>query len=389
MKDDKTTPAHDLTPRADSDVADSGSSSVGVDDRRRKLLKNTATATATAVVAVGLLPKKWQKPTIDAVGLPVHAQTSPAVATTAATTEATTTAATTEATTTAATTEATTTASTTLPRLPVITISVDRTSVVAGGSATIILRADRVLSDNLDIGLSVTDGDRPSKYGTKEDGGDYTVGAFHRPADGEIKSGQSENSLELRTSDDDDTGTGTVVIRIRDRSSYTVGGDSEVTVTILPRPTATAATTTTASTTTAATTTAAPTTTPMPDFLASIFASELTISLASNSSFNVTARLEPVDKTLTTLPAAVTLPLDVKRNDGGGPNFALPDPPSVTFAAGTRFTRSGTDVFADMAFTITLTSGGNQFRVVEIGFDTLPAGVGLGSPSQVGFLLEP
>ena len=25
MKDDKTTPAHDLTPRADSDVTDSGS----------------------------------------------------------------------------------------------------------------------------------------------------------------------------------------------------------------------------------------------------------------------------------------------------------------------------------------------------------------------------
>ncbi len=101
-KDDKPTKAHDPTPRTDSDVTDSSSPSAGVDGKRRTLLRKTSAATATAALASWLLPKKWQKPAIDVVGLPVHAQTSPAVATTAATTEATTT----EATTTAATTTA-------------------------------------------------------------------------------------------------------------------------------------------------------------------------------------------------------------------------------------------------------------------------------------------
>ncbi len=112
MKGDKTTPAHDLTPRTDGDVTDSGSPP---HSNRRTLLKKTGTITATAALATWLLPKQWQKPVIDVVGLPLHAQTSPAVATTAATTGATTTeATTTEATTTeATTTEATTTEATT------------------------------------------------------------------------------------------------------------------------------------------------------------------------------------------------------------------------------------------------------------------------------------
>ena len=117
MKDDKTTPVRDLTPRADGDVTDSGSS---LHSKRRTLLKRTGTVTATAALATWLLPKQWQKPAIDVVGLPLHAQTSPAVVTTAATTGATTTEATTtrgtttEATTTrGTTTEATTTEATT------------------------------------------------------------------------------------------------------------------------------------------------------------------------------------------------------------------------------------------------------------------------------------
>ncbi len=42
-KDDKTTPAHDLTPRANGDVTDSDSPPphYRVDGKRRKLLKNT------------------------------------------------------------------------------------------------------------------------------------------------------------------------------------------------------------------------------------------------------------------------------------------------------------------------------------------------------------
>ena len=91
MKDDKTTPSHDLTPRADGDVTDSGSP---LHSKRRTLLKKTGTVTATAALATWLLPKQWQKPVIDVVGLPLHAQTSPAVATTVATTRATTTEAT-------------------------------------------------------------------------------------------------------------------------------------------------------------------------------------------------------------------------------------------------------------------------------------------------------
>ncbi len=94
-KDDKPTKAHDLTPRTDSDVADSDSPPpYRVDGKRRKLLKNTGGVAAGAALLLPLMPKKWQKPAIDVVALPVHAQTSPAVATTVAITTAPTTTAT-------------------------------------------------------------------------------------------------------------------------------------------------------------------------------------------------------------------------------------------------------------------------------------------------------
>ncbi len=83
MKDDKTKQAHDLTPPASGDVTDSGRPLPGVDSKRRTLLKKTGGVAAGAVLLSPLMPKKWQKPAIDVVGLPVHAQTSPAATTTA------------------------------------------------------------------------------------------------------------------------------------------------------------------------------------------------------------------------------------------------------------------------------------------------------------------
>ncbi len=74
-KGDKPKKAHGLTPCANGDVTDSGPSSAGVNGKRRILLKKTGAA--TAVLTTWMLPKKWQKPAIDVVGLPVHAQTSP------------------------------------------------------------------------------------------------------------------------------------------------------------------------------------------------------------------------------------------------------------------------------------------------------------------------
>ncbi len=222
-------------PHTNGDVTASGSPSTGVEGNRRKLLKRTARATATAALATWLLPKQWQKPAIDVVGLPVHAQTSPAVATTAGTT---------------------------LPTLPAITISADRTSVVAGGRVTLTLRSTQVHNDGLIVNMRY---EGTATYGLTEDGGDYTVeGASLKPTL-EIKRGRSENnSIRLFTYDDADTGTETVVIGIVDlstaiRNPYTVGTPSEVTVTILPRSTTTAAPTTAAPPTTAVPpTTAAP-----------------------------------------------------------------------------------------------------------------------------------
>ncbi len=173
MKDDKTTPSHDLTPRADGDVTDSGSP---LHSKRRTLLKKTGTVTATAALATWLLPKQWQKPVIDVVGLPLHAQTSPAVATTVATTRATTTeattteATTTEATTTqATTTQATTTAATTTgaATTTVATTTVATTTVapktrVTGYTLTLLVRTvihNIILTDTVafsDLAIQIT-----------------------------------------------------------------------------------------------------------------------------------------------------------------------------------------------------------------------------------------
>ena len=48
-------------------------------DSRRRLLKHLASAGGAAIGVAAILPEKWVKPVVDAVVVPLHAQTSPGI----------------------------------------------------------------------------------------------------------------------------------------------------------------------------------------------------------------------------------------------------------------------------------------------------------------------
>ncbi len=121
--------------------------------KRRRLLKKTSAG--AAVLAVWLLPKKWQKPVVNVVGLPAHAQMSPVGTPRLTTTHAN---RTTQfepplpvTTTVATTTLAATTAATTTPGgLPVITMEVEDK------------KADGISAVNADASVHIHEGKRTS-----------------------------------------------------------------------------------------------------------------------------------------------------------------------------------------------------------------------------------
>ena len=311
-------------------------------------------------VATWLLPKKWQKPAIDAVGLPVHAQTSPAVATTAATTEAPTTTAT---------------------AAPVGVTTYTITYEMNEGR----VRHDITLE-------SAVPGEVAFRFRVNFGG---VTGIMRGSASGSM--GNPEMYTVYLMLPEGVTGTYTSALLESDAVMVASPGLERTVEITAPTTTAatTTASTTTADTTTASTTTADTTTAaPMSGFLVGFLGMDLTRTQSvSAGSFKRTVRLEPVDTTLTTLPDAVTIPLRVAdgSDNGIGPSYTLPEPPepfSVTFAANTPFT--GMSPFADMSFTITIIpvpgSNPSRSRQFRVEFDVgegrpFPEGVGP-SPSR-------